>query len=196
MWNSSQESPIACLARYVSTWKKREGLSNATVADEIVNAHYQIQGHIRTGIVFEPNSSDEYNRMKANAARIFRWLDDVSEESNLLSLNFYPSIVAALPADLRVSYLNELHAPLGLCMTGLTPAEEGDINLTTLAKMIKEDSDAHQAVAAAIDSGCVNTLSKADKEIGEAIEVKTQARKVIASKLSKLVKIFHRPARA
>lgn len=40
--------------------------------------------------------------MKVNADRVFRWLDDGTKDTNLVPANFVPSILAALPTDLKV----------------------------------------------------------------------------------------------
>lgn len=175
MFHGTHESPIGSLRRHVETWKKRTGLSNATIAQYIVEAHEHIGGPARTGIVFG-RTGDTYNDMKAHQQRIWRWLDDVSDDKNLLSANFMPSIVAALPTDLKISFWNELLSHDGFCVASL---EEGDgqFRITDLALVMKEDSEAHQACAEVIGSpDDLQALRRAEKEISEAIEMKKLAR--------------------
>ncbi|QBP75379.1 hypothetical protein E2K99_10305 [Herbaspirillum huttiense] len=197
MFHDTHESPIGSLRRHVETWKKRTGLSNATIAQFIVEAHERIGGPVRTGITFG-RSGDAYNDMKAHQQRIWRWLDDVSDDKNLLSANFLPSIVAALPTDLKISFWNELLSHDGFCVASL---EEGDgqFRITDLALVMKEDSEAHQACAEVIGSpDDIQALRRAEKEITEAIETKKQARVRIGamiramSAVSKICQPFRR----
>jgi hypothetical protein len=194
MFLDSHESPIASLLRHINIWKKRDDLSNATIADEIVKAHDRIGGALRTGIRFESNSGDEYNRMKANQMRIWRWLDDVSDDKNLLTANFLPSVVAALPLDLKISFWNEYLAHDGLCVTGAEPGD-GEFRIADLAAVMKEDSEAHQACAQVIGNpASIQLLQQAKKEIDEAIETKRRAGKLIGGMLrarSVMSKICH-----
>ncbi|WP_156480099.1 hypothetical protein [Collimonas pratensis] len=198
MFLDPHESAIASLSRHINAWKKRSGMSNATIADEVVKAHERIGGPVRTGIRFDSHSSDEYNRMKANATRIWRWLDDVTDDKNLLNANFLPSVVAALPADLKISFWNEYLAHDGLCVTGVDMAEQGEFHINDLASIMKEDSEAHQACAKVIENPDLVTLQLAKREIDEAIEMKKHAGRMIGAMIrakSFLGKICH-PRRA
>ena len=75
---SHNRTLIAILRDAVEAWRKRNGWSRETAAQTIVDAHERIGGPANSGIVFEPPSIDAFKRVKANADRIFRWLDDVT----------------------------------------------------------------------------------------------------------------------
>lgn len=177
MVNGTQKTFIAMMADCVDAWRKREGMSQATVVDEIVKAHERIAGPQVTGIVFEPNR-DEYNRMKANSDRVWRWLDDKSKDRNLLPANFIPSVLAAMPTDLRIALLDDMLRPLGLAAHNLANAEDEGFDPTLLAcKNIKETSESHQAVAALVHDMSTPCVLKADKETADAIEALTETKR-------------------
>ena len=111
---SHQKSWISILRDAVEDWRKSNGWSRETVAQTIVEAHERIGGPAICGVVFDPPSRDAFVRAKANADRIFRWLDDSTKDNNLLPANFIWSILAALPADRRLCLADELLAPVGL----------------------------------------------------------------------------------
>ncbi|MFJ9451479.1 hypothetical protein [Herbaspirillum sp. NPDC101397] len=182
MFLDPHESPIAALVRHINAWKKRDRLSNEAIADLIVAAHERIGGPARTGIRFDPGSADEYNRMKANSARIWRWLDDVTEDKNLLSANFVHSVVAALPLDLKISYWNEVLGLDGFCVASVE-AGEGEFRIHDLAVLMKEDGEAHQACARVLEDPSAESLHLAQKEIAEAIETKRRAGRLIGAML-------------
>ncbi|MBN0437935.1 hypothetical protein JTM67_36255, partial [Pseudomonas aeruginosa] len=75
---------ISTLLGVVNQWRRREGWSRETVVQHIVEAHERIQGALVTGIVFDPPTRDATERMKVNADRVFRWLDDGTKDTNLV----------------------------------------------------------------------------------------------------------------
>lgn len=166
----AQETTIATVARYVNVWRLREGWSRETVVEQIVDAHERINGPLVTDIRFEPNSSDTFKRMKANADRVFRWMDDLSKDNNLLPANFLPSLIAALPEDLRLHCLTDMLRPTGCsvrltCVDSATAFEPGK----SIRRLIKENSEAQQAVVTLVDGATLPELQNARKELGESL---------------------------
>lgn len=181
MQNSTQKSFIAMLADCVDAWRKRCGMSQATVVDEIVKAHERICGPQITGITFEPNS-DEYNRMKANSDRVWRWLDDKSKDRNLLPANFIPSVLAAMPVDVRIAFLDDVLRPLGIATRSLAGQGVEDINPTALlCATIQEDAESHQAIAALNHNMDLPSLLRAQKENKDATEAHLEAGRQLES---------------
>lgn len=82
---SESHTLISTLLGVVNQWRRREGWSRETVVQQIVEAHERIQGALVTGIVFDPPTRDTTERMKVNADRVFRWLDDGTKDTNLVS---------------------------------------------------------------------------------------------------------------
>ena len=116
---SHSKTAITVVREHVEDWRRAERWSRESMADQIVQAHERIDGPRTTGIKFEPHTTDAYERQRVNADRIYRWLDDHSKDNNLLTVNFLPSILAALPEDRRLHLAEDLLGPLGLaCMFG------------------------------------------------------------------------------
>lgn len=105
---------IGALRDAIEAWRKENGWSRETVVMAILEAHISIDAETTTGIVFDPQTRDTFERAKVNADRVFRWLDDVTKDSNTCPANFIPSILAALPVDRRLALVNRWLMPLGI----------------------------------------------------------------------------------
>lgn len=189
MWNDSHadESWIDCLKRYLRLWKRTGDFSDATICDFIVQAHVALGLDIKSGIRFTPGSADEYNRQKANAAKIMRMLSDEphTEGEAVAALNMLPSILAAMPIELRVDFLNEYIACLGLSVRGVEINAGSALNATShLVNFTREACEAQTAVANLIDGATPEELVKADRELSEVVDAATSARADIQRQLS------------
>lgn len=189
MWNGSHETWVDSLKRHLKAWKLRgpagDGSkgpwSDATICEFIVEAHNRIGGPEKTGIHFSPGSADEYNRKKANAARIMRTMtDDPQTDAEAVSLFLMlPSISAAMPTDLAISFWNEYLLPTRLAVRGVDDAAGDSITVNDLVAVMKEDAEAHQACAAVIEHPDMATLNAARTEIQQAIEQQTRLARVL-----------------
>ena len=169
---------IAIVRVSVEAWRKQQGWSRETAAQMIVDAHEKHGWHLVSGIVFDPHTRDAYSRMKVNADRIFRWLDEVTKDNNLLPTNFILSILAALPADLRMHTANKMLMQVGLGCREIG-ADCKARPLALLQAMLAEASDAEGAVAALVDGIEPGELEKAHRELTEAISAFTKARDTV-----------------
>ncbi|MDO8933358.1 MAG: hypothetical protein Q7U97_13270 [Rhodocyclaceae bacterium] len=111
---TTSRTPIAIIRDHVEAWRRDNDWSRETVAQTIVEAHERLGLNRLTGIKFEPPTSDPFERMRVNADKIFRWLDDHTKDRNLLTVNFLWSILAAMPVDRRLALADALLAPVGL----------------------------------------------------------------------------------
>ncbi|CAP41298.1 toxin YdaT family protein [Bordetella petrii] len=179
MRNESHKSLIAVVREHVSAWRKAEGWSRETVVDEIVRAHADIGGPVSSGILFDPATRDTFERMKVNADRVFRWLDDDSKDTNLLPANFLPSILAAMPVDRRRHCLDDILRPMSMAVRLMALTAGDGVDITQVAAMIREGAEAHAAAAALLGGQATPaTMAAAHREISEAI---TALRNVRAS---------------
>lgn len=161
---------IGLLRQAVSTWRTRERLGQASVADIIVSVHERLGHDDVTGIRFEPNTRDPFERMKVNAERVFRWLDDETKDSTLLPSNFIPTILAALPSDLRMQVLDHLLAPLGLVVRAEDDDGEGELCVhAEVTRMIRQDARSQEAVLALATDTSVEAVDAAHRELREAL---------------------------
>lgn len=143
MRNESQPTLISIVRAAVSEWRRREGWSRESVVDEIVQKHLEINGPAVTGITFDPQTKDTFQRMKVNSDRVFRWLDDESKDCTLLPANFLPSILAALPSDLQLQCIGQILRPLGLEVCRAESAAAESFNPAVHASsLIKEGAEA------------------------------------------------------
>ena len=98
---------ISILKNHFEGWRKANNFSRETAVAYVVEAHEALGFDKVSGIRFDPNTKDAYDRMKVNADRVYRWLDDVTTDKNLLPTNFIPSVLAALPLECRVACVSE-----------------------------------------------------------------------------------------
>lgn len=177
----SSHTWIATIRDAVEAWRKQKEWSRETAAQMIVAAHEREGLHLVSGIVFDPQTRDTYSRMKVNADRIFRWLDDATKDNNLLPTNFIPSILAALPCDLRMHLVNDLLRSNDMaCRQTATETEVSPITIL-LRSMMVETAQADQAVAALLDGVDPGELETAQREIAEAIAVLVKAQDRVES---------------
>jgi len=178
---ADQSTWIAIIRDAVEAWRKANGWSRETAADHIVAAHERNGGHLATGIAFNPPTRDVFERVKVNADRIFRWLDDVTKDSTLLPTNFIQSILLALPADLRMHLVDDLLRSCGLaCRQTSTTPDVSPITIL-LRSMMVETAQADQAVAALLDGVDPGELETAQREIADAIAVLVRAQNRVES---------------
>ena len=128
---------IGALRDAIEDWRKANGWSRETVVMLIVEAHDSIGGPVATGIEFDPPTRDAFNRAKVNADRVFRWLDDVTKDSNTCPPNFLPSILSALPLDRRMALVNHWLMPLDICCRAVDH-EDGQDGLSDTVRLFKQ----------------------------------------------------------
>lgn len=159
---------IGIIRLHVEAWRKANGWSRETAAMVMVEAHERIGGPATTGIVFDPPTQDAFARAKVNAERIFRWLDDVTKDNNLLPFNFWPAIQEALPMDRRMSLVNELLRPAHLACRALPVKDDGDTTVMLFKRVVATSSTANMAMADLLDGIAPGELEHAQAAIGEA----------------------------
>lgn len=174
---ASSHSPIAHVANAVGVWRQRTG-SREAVALVIVETHEKLGFDDITGIHFERHR-DPYQQAKNWADRIFRWMDDFSKDSTLLTVNMLPSILAALPVDLRLQAVNALLIPAGLSagVVASDPGKEGISN--SLQRMLTEDGHAASALVGLLDGHDRSELMAAHSELLESQDAKDAAISIV-----------------
>lgn len=157
---------IATLAHWVEAWRKAQGISKQTAAMLIVEAHERIGGPATTGIEFADNP-DAYKRAAVNCDRVYRWLDDLSKETNHLPANMIPSILAALPDSYRTHALNDILRPHGLAVRGTGLLIEAP-SAEHLKEMLRETAEAGAAFTDLLDGATHPELLEAQRQLAEA----------------------------
>lgn len=176
---------LSILRTHFNAWRKASGYSRETAVQTVVEAHEQSGLDVVTGIRFEPNTRDTYERMKVNADRVCRWLDDETKENNLLPFNFHKSILLALPQDYRLACINEMYRSLGICVQAID-VDDAELNVNYhLVEIVKETSEAVQSVAELHNNNDQAALMRADKEVAEAIESLSRFKRVVNAAIAR-----------
>lgn len=181
--NSHNETWIAILGNAVNQWKRQNDWSRETVADQIVQSHVKNSSHLVTGINFETQGNgDEYRRQHSNANKIFRWLDEITKDNNLLPTNFIKSILASMPMDLRLKTVNAMLIDLGLTAKPIPQAEYID-PLELLRQILHKTSEVSSAYAQLVDGIDPGELELALETSVSSIATLTEAKSVIQKML-------------
>lgn len=168
MSNKAHVSPIAALLEAVTKWRTAIKWTREDVAVEVVKAHNAINGPSRTGVAFESDTKDTFKRNHTDAVRIFRWLDD-DKDTNLLSVNMLPSVLAALPEDMRLHWLKDYLRPLGLDVKSIEQCQGETPDMSRmLCNVMKEGSEGMQALAEAAADPSPANVARAVKEMDDA----------------------------
>lgn len=185
MRNVSHKTWVATVLDHVNGWRRANGWSRETVVQEIVEAHQRADGPRVTGIRFEPQTTDVFERAKVNADRVFRWLDDASKDTNLLPANFIPSILAPMPMGVRLHCLDDMLRGVGIAARPLDAAAGGGMDAVDLLRsMISENGDAQRAVAALLDGATHEELIDAQRELAESVAATQKALVAVEAALS------------
>lgn len=189
---TAARTPIALIRDHVEAWRRENRWSRETTADVIVGAHERLGFDHLTGIHFDPPTRDAFERMRVNADRIFRWLDDLTKDRNLLPLNFAWSILAALPPERRMALANALLEPLELsaqAVIGMDPAAPGADHSAMVVMHFRDVV----TTAAAAEVAMSRLLDGVDRGEPEAAKVKLSRTAVaIQRALALMSRLLHR----
>ncbi|MFZ3193725.1 MAG: toxin YdaT family protein [Moraxellaceae bacterium] len=181
----SHNTLISTVLGHVNAWRRDARLSRESVVQLIVEAHERVGGH--TEIHFDQGPSDAFQRMKNAADRVFRWLDDQTKDTNFLPANFLPSILAAMPLEVRCACVNELLEQTGLAAHVPADADSAHLDpIDALRRVLKEGGDVEQALAGLLDGYDEAELLEAQRQIAEAEQAIKEARTMVEIKLSRL----------
>ena len=182
MQRATHPSLIAIVRDHVEAWRRENRWSRETAADFIVAAHERIGGPGFSGIAFDPPTSDTFERMRVNADRVFRWLDDSTKDRNLLPANFLWSVLAALPMDRRVLLVNDLLHPVDIAVRAVIDAD-GEPTAEEIASNFREivahGSDATVAVSQLLDGIQSGEAEHAEAKLGMAAAAIQRARNLV-----------------
>lgn len=178
---------IGTVLKAVQNWRKANDWSRETVTQQIVFKFYELEGDKLTGLRFDPETRDVFERQKVMADRVFRWLDDETKDTNLLPSNFLPFILAALPIEHRIECVDEILAGTGLTVRIAQTNQNGCL-VHVLQAMAKEVGEATAAMAGLLDGASPEELARAQKEVTEAMGACNVALQVVESYLAKCAK--------
>ncbi|WP_237173020.1 hypothetical protein [Paracandidimonas lactea] len=176
---------IGILREEISEYRRINRMSRETIAANIVEAHERLGADTLANIRFEPKTTDAFERMKVNADRIFRWLDDETKDNNLVPANFLQSVLAGVPEEVRRRALDRMLMPLGFAVRSLTlPQALVPFSASVAVDLMREQNEAAQAVTSLIDGHDKHELEHAHQQISEAIDAANRTRAMIEAQMA------------
>lgn len=180
-----QHSRLDFLMMAIHRWLELPKVSRSIAAAEIVGAVERL-GMVAVlaneGITFN-KSSDPYNDSRVNAQKIFRWLGQYQENHAMPERLWFvePIILAAMPEQLRLQYLNDVYSCCGVTVVSNCNQHDSDeIELTNVAIFLtKEHSEAQIAVMQLNHIESPANIMAAHKELREAAGATTAAIQVL-----------------
>ncbi|MGI0120172.1 hypothetical protein [Zooshikella sp. RANM57] len=155
--NYQSQGRFSLIQKYINRWLSLPKLSRAILTDKVVTAFLDFgfdQILTDQGIKFKDSHSLNCDQaMRVNAQKFFRWLgfydEQFKSEPKIIALE--PVIVAAMPNDLKLAYLNEVYAMAGVYIGTKkgdeTYVSEGEKSIRQVAaSMTKENAEAQIAV--------------------------------------------------
>lgn len=182
-----RKSVTAFIKDMLDGWRKIHGWSQSTVVAEVVAAHKAIDAERSTEIVFEEErrGRDLTHCQRINMQKVYRWLESDDDGPGNMPANFLPSVLAALPVDLRIQLANDILAPCGLAVRPLNAAEEGGFDpMEHLGRFLVEFPEAKQAVMKMGSCSSHETARAAMKELDDVLRVAKEARDGIEAKIA------------
>lgn len=173
----NQKSMLAILNEGIRKWRKAAGLSsNEAIGDLIVQAHYKHGFDITTGITFLLDGNDEYHRMHMNAQKIFRWLDGETKATNMLNVNFVPSILADMPSEIKQETINAMLKVVNYTGQPVTSTDQPDTPFALVKNILTQTASINTSYANlldGIDPGEIDeALNATDLAINELLKAK------------------------
>jgi hypothetical protein len=161
---SQFQSPTALLRAEIEAWRTACRMSREAVAIAIVDAHVASGADAATDISLDFGSGDAFDRARKAAQKIFRWLDE-----GHLPANMIPSILAALPIERRLNFLNQMLCPLGASARAADCDAAADLDVSRhLRAVMKESGEAQMALVSLSANASDADLLDAAKELTEA----------------------------
>ena len=174
---TSEKTWIGKIRVAMDRWMSCERMDRESLVRLVDEAHEAMGGRALSGVSFAPNCSDDWMRQRMMVDRLFSWLDDESKGSHLMPANFLPSLLMAMPEELRVACLNDLLEPLGLEVFWRNrPSSHPDT-------WMDEFRFAYTSLLEVVD---VPDLDAAMEVLKEAMEAKREARWMLEEALMKV----------
>ncbi|WP_163836840.1 toxin YdaT domain-containing protein [Spartinivicinus ruber] len=177
--NAQSQSRFCLIQKYVNRWLSLPKLNRAILTDKVVTAFFNLNlDQILTdeSIKFKTtNDEDCINAMRVNSQKLFRWLGYYEEQPPSIEklLHLEPAIVAAMPNDLKIAYLNEVYAGSDVYIgvkQGNEPKSGGGGCINQVAASItKENSEAQIAVFQLGSNPTIEQIKNTYRELAESV---------------------------
>jgi hypothetical protein len=201
---NESHSWISILSEEVEAWRRHEGWSRETVVQQFVDAWNEAGMGSTWGVEWSANV-DGFQRQKNNADKVYRWLNDVEKDSNLLTANFAKVILATLPVSYRVRATSRMLASIGLRVNLLDDTQEEEVSLSHIFAAQIDSTNAMHHATIALQNPTPENLEAAEIHLQQAIvkqkflgrmfgSLRTKATKAKETTKAVINKAFHRKA--
>ena len=172
-----KQSLVETLRATVEAWRRSGGsMSREAVAVCVTEAHEALGAEAATGIGFDSANKDCYTRAKSAAQKLYRWLGGDDEHEAKLPANMLPSILAAMPMESRLSFLNQVLCQVGIEARAVGRDVGGNLDVSRhLRTVMKEGSEAQLALVTLTPSANEAELLAAAKELVESAQASEAA---------------------
>ncbi|WP_163833262.1 hypothetical protein [Spartinivicinus ruber] len=172
MYHCDRKHRVHLLNRYISRWLEYPKVSRQGIAEEVIT-FLKEYGYLevleRENIQFS-QTRNLTKDLRINAQKIFRWLGDYDEVKPSPSKLFFveAAIVATMPLDLRMAYLNEVYDVAGVYIGVKQSSSEGICSQTMAARLTKENMEAQLSVIELGDCPTEEAVKNAHRELKES----------------------------
>jgi hypothetical protein len=167
---TTTQNRLALIRRYLDRWSAMSRHNRQIVAEIVVEKFNELAMQeflAGTGVEFS-HSEDLCGDMRAHAQKLWRWLGAYEEVKPAPDKLWYveQAIVASMPADMRLQYLNDVYANASVQV-----ALKIDAGQTLLAfeHLVQEQAEATKSLAALLDGIDPGELDRAERELTEAL---------------------------
>jgi hypothetical protein len=168
-----QVSRLNLLMKAINTWLELPKVSRSALATAVVQAVDDLKLATvlaKEGITFT-HSDDIYNDARVNAQKIFRWLGQYEGQHAVPERLFHVEqvILAAMPVELRVGYLNDVFGCTGVTVIADRICDGHVLHVADMAaQLTKENAEAQVAVIHLGAAPKRDDLLKAHRELKES----------------------------
>jgi hypothetical protein len=129
MQHVTHKSWIATVAEEFEKWRAKEQRSREKHVQAVVDYFEANEAPASWGFEFSSHA-DIFQRQRNNADKVYRWLDDVSKDNNLMNLNFARVLMAAMPREHSLACAASMMASLGFAVRMLDESDETNLELS------------------------------------------------------------------
>lgn len=164
------QSRLEILRETLEKWRHMEGWNRDAVGMAVIQAVGDLDlwdDLAMEGITFK-DAGDLTKNTATRAQKIYRWVGCYSEATAQPKKLFFveQAIVAAMPDDLKIRYLNQVYSGARVCF-GAQRSGGMTSTIQAIKSLSKESSEAERAMIDLLDGATAIELQAAEKELGE-----------------------------
>jgi hypothetical protein len=175
LWNDSHESWREFLIRCLTQNTNKSGITKEAAVDNFVQIHNGQGAQAKTGLHFNPASVTEANRLKANCATFWRYVD--KEEL----FDMLPYVLASMSDEHKLAFASQYLRPAGIACRLADEGEHDEFNFEAAANAQAAACDAMKAMTAAALNPTAENLEIAEREADKANQHFKRTRAMIAA---------------